>query len=220
MNIKYFSIIICFIFLLACNNNHNAKNTAELKIDSLAVKDSLFKAELIRKEGVKAIGNINFYISEKEFEKQKDIYLKSLSHKNEFGFDEYSIGEFSVLTVSGNFFNDSLFSIQIRGIPISYDEYNSKMPKQFETLMSILVEKYGNPYEKKELPEWNAMPNNSTWILAQWHLGFKDLLMYINCGGSTYSIDFCYYVPELADRRIKIEEEKSIQINKKAVEKL
>jgi len=221
-----FVLMVLMVFV-GCNHIPNSSNinSSIIEVDSVALKDSLFKVDLIKNEGVKAIGNIDFFISEKEFNQQKEIFLRPLIHTISLGSvgsytSGYKLGEYKFYHMNGNFFNDSLFNVHIIGDKISYDEYSTLMPKQYESLLSILTEKYGFPNEKKELPDWSYMSNNSTLALAKWNLGFKKLFVFINCFGVNYRLDFCYYVTEMEDRKNKFEEEELKNTNQKAAEKL
>lgn len=213
------------VALASCGNGSKSSSQATKlnAIDSIALKDFLFKQSIIKKEGHKAIANINFFTSKAEFCKQKEVFLTPLIHTISLGSagsytDGYLLGEYAFDDVKGNFFNDSLFNVHIIGQPINYENYNNKMPKQCEALITILSNKYGSPNEKNELPEWANMSKNDVYFIARWDLGFKNLFVWVSCSGVKYSLDFCYYVPELADKKNKSEDNNSKNINKEASE--
>jgi hypothetical protein len=216
---KVICLVFCVIVFCGCNNHSSNTNTLNvIKVDSTALKDSLFKVELIEKEGIKAIGNINFYVSEKEFEKQVDSFKNPLWNKGIGKKGLYSLGEYQFNVIDGNFLNDSLFNVHIWGSKINYDDYEIEMPNQCNALLSILTEKYGIPNEKNELPAWSNMSNNDVKFIAKWNLGFKNLLVWVVCFGSDYRLDFCYYVPEIADRKKILEKRETKNTNQKAAE--
>ena len=213
-----FILTVVAVMLAGCNNRTNTNTdtkTNVVVVDSIALK----KAELIKNEGIKAIGNINFFISKEEFDKQENLFKEQLKTTDIYK-NGYFLGDYNFWNITGSFFNDSLFNVHMIGARIQYDDYNYRMPKQYESLLSILTEKYGLPDEKKELPAWSDMSNNSTWILAEWNLGFKKLFVIINCLGVDYRLDFFYYVPEVANRKKQAEKEQTEQNNHKAVEAL
>lgn len=222
-------VLFCLlaVFMLAsCGNGSKSSNKVAINaIDSTALEDSLFKQTVIKNEGIKAIGNIDFYISKTEYFKQEEVFLNPLRHIISLGSagsysDGYLLGEYAFDDMKGNFYNDSLFNVHIIGRPIKYEEYNNKMPKQYETLLSILSKKYGKPSEKNNLPEWSAMSKNDVFFIARWELGFKNLFVWVTCSGVNYSLDFCYYIPKLADKKNKNGDEESAKLNEKALETL
>ena len=222
---KNVPIYLILLILFGCN----VRTKDNTEIDS-------FKGELIKKEGTKAIGNINFFISEDEFKKQKEIFLKQLrdtvfitQNQSNGGYKSIKckLGEYYIKDIKGDFFNDSLYSITIYGDGYSNHSYPQLMPGQYKSLLSILTEKYGKPDENIELP---YQPSTSIIgdILAKWNLGFKNLNIFLGysyeSNGDNYHVNFYYYVPEIRDRKEKIEkelkEEQSNTVNKKAIESL
>ena len=148
--------------LAGCGGNQNRTPlTSNIEIDSVAIKDSLLKAKIVKAEGNRAIGNIDFYISETEFKKQKGIFIKPLVKTVDVGSggsytDGYNIGEYNFSTLNGIFYNDSLFNVHISGGYIKYDNYDNRMPKQYNALISIFKEKYGTPNVLNGLPAWSS----------------------------------------------------------------
>lgn len=217
--------LLAVVALVSCGNGSKSSNQTSKSnaIDSIALKDSLFKQSVIKEESNKAIANINFFTSKAEFSKQKEVFLTPLIHTISLGSagsytDGYLLGEYAFDDMKGNFYNDSLFNVHIIGQPINYEDYNDKIPKQCEALITILSNKYGSPNEINELPAWTTMSKNDVFFIARWNLGFKNLFVWISCSGVEYSLDFCYYVPELADKKNKGESENSNNINKEASE--
>jgi hypothetical protein len=221
---KMFLIFMLVLLFVGCENKSNPNIAIiHVEIDSVALKDSIYKVELIKNEGIKAIGNINFYISEKEFEKQKEAFLKPLTYTINVGAagsynDGYILGKYRFNYIKGLFFNDSLYTVHVLGYQIEYDNYDTKMQQQYEILLSILTEKYGLPNAKNELPSWSSMSNNENILIARWDLGFKNLFVFVVCSGVYYRLDFCYYVPEMSDRKNELEKEESKNTNQKAAE--
>lgn len=208
--------LFAVVLIVSCVQKSNKQTPLE-NVDSVALKDVAFKSKLIQEEGIKAIGNIDFYISKEEFDKQQKIFKEPLYHTN-INDNGYFLGEYNFINIDGNFLNDSLLNVHFWGNTITYDEYAAKMPNQYEALFSILNTKYGLPEYKKELPEWMQISNKDAKILAEWNLGFKKILVWVVCIGSNYRLDFAYYVPEMATRKNAMEKEESIKINQKAAE--
>lgn len=214
--------LLAAFLLVGCVGNQNRTSlTSNIEIDSVAIKDSLLKTNIANTEGNRAIGNIDFYISETEFKKQKEIFLKPLVHIINVGSagsytDGYNIGEYNFSTINGKFYNDSLFNVHISGDYIKYDNYDNKMPKQYNALISIFKEKYGVPNVLNDLPAWSNIAKNDARIIAEWHLGFKSILVWVACHGVYYDLNFAYYIPAMAKRKNDFEERASKELNSDA----
>lgn len=204
--------------LISCNNRPNsATSNNEVKVDSIALKDSIFKETLINNEGNKAIGNIDFFISKEEFNKQQKLFKETLYHTNIYD-NGYFLGEYNFTNIDGSFLNDSLLNVHFWGNSIQYDEYAVEMPKQYAALITILNTKYGLPEYINDLPEWSQISNKDVRMLAEWNLGFKRLLVWVVSIGAKYRLDFAYYVPEMTTRKNQIEDEEKTKSNLKAAE--
>lgn len=216
---KFLFGLFALVLVAGCvqkSTKQGQQKTTE-NVDTIALKDAAFKSKLIQEEGIKAIGNIDFYISKEEFDKQQKIFKEPLYHTN-INDNGYFLGEYNFTNIDGNFLNDSLLNVHFWGNTIKYDEYASKMPNQYNALLSILNTKYGLPEYEKELPEWSKVPSENVVMLGEWNLGFKRLLVWVVSIGANYRLDFAYYVPEMATRKNEIEKEESIKTNQKAAE--
>jgi len=212
-----FILAIATVMFAGCNNRTNTDTkTNVVVVDSIALK----KTELIINEGIKAIGNIDFYISEQEFKKQQKIFLQPLIRTVSLGSagsynDGYIIGEYKFNEIKGTFFNDSLFNVHIWGNKVDYDTYNTQMKQQYDVLLQILEAKYGLPEFSKPFPDRSTFDKVN--ILAEWDLDFKKIIVVILRFGLDYRLDFSFYVPEMAERNNKAKQIESDKKNTDAV---
>lgn len=214
--IKYVTIVLsCLLLFCGCAGNQASKKENNMPIDSVALRDSVFKTELIQNEGNKAIGNIDFFISQEEFDKQVDLFKSPLEAKSIYQTGYY-LGDYNFWSINGAFFNDSLMNVHVRGGYIGYDLYKTQMPEQYKSLLSILKEKYGLPQYEKELPDALTVLDYGSIVLAEWNLGFKSLLVFVNCMDFDYRLDFAFYVPALTKRAKDKKMDESDKRNKEA----
>ena len=134
-------LMLCLVALITgCNSqkkpapDHSAKDTVIVNIPE--------------SEQLKAIGDINFFISEKTFNIKKDAFLKS-SH-NPDSEDLYStslsyrLGKYEFLRMDSHFNNDSLFYVSLIGY-IYRENFIPNFKNQYDALYALLSTKYGNP---------------------------------------------------------------------------
>ena len=160
-------------------------------ISNQSTKDTV-TAIIPEAEQLKAIGNINFFISEKAFNIEKDTFLKS-SHNPES--DEqysvslpYKLGKYEFLRLDSHFNNDSLFYVSLIGF-VYRDNFTPDFKNQYDALYTILSTKYGNPTEKAELPTEVSLITDKEVICALWELGNKNIIIKSSYENGSYFIN-------------------------------
>lgn len=199
---KKLSIVIIYIALICslCLQTSCAgkMEKAEAVEDTTAiVEDPLAeiraqRAEKFKDEEDKVIGDVKFFVSEKDWNKNSDKYFKSLQNKDKsISAPFYMVGNYGFFTKYPSFHNDSLYSVQLRGNIHSYEYYDYEVPKAFKAALELYSQKYGKPDVIRELPAFHNTPNNSYVTLASWQVGPKKITIELNCGSSDYSVDVC-----------------------------
>ncbi len=189
------------VFVATCNKRSGDGFKSVEKADSIPSGEAAPSASTLDQEKVKALSNINFYISEKEFEKQKNKLKQRLQQENRYSNGSYFIEDYTFQTVQGKFHDDSLFNVRIEGTPVRYDNYDSKLENQFNSLVSVLEEKYGPPSFKENLPRWSELSDDELNVLAQWNTPYKKILIWVVHLNSDYRIDLAYFVPDMLKRK-------------------
>lgn len=158
-----------------------------------------------------ALSDINFLISESEFNWRKKSFLNKTKHK---------LGEYKIARFDGLFDKNKLYWIQLKGEEILYDEYEYSMKKQYQSLMNILRQKYQNPTKVKALPKWNKMNKGDYENCASWEFGEKEIDVWISCSGANYTLDLVVQRRDISDKKQKENQKKKTESNKKAVDLL
>ncbi len=178
-------LMLCLVALITgCNSqkkpapDHSAKDTVIVNIPE--------------SEQLKAIGDINFFISEKTFNIKKDAFLKS-SH-NPDSEDLYStslsyrLGKYEFLRMDSHFNNDSLFYVSLIGY-IYRENFIPNFKNQYDALYALLSTKYGNPTEYVELPTEVDLIKNKEIICALWELGNKNIIIKSSYENGSYFVN-------------------------------
>ena len=161
-----------FVILIGCSNN---QSNSRYKDPILAFKDSIAKFE-----GNKAIGCINFGISEQQFKDSLNSFLLSIREYNKDGISYWTrIGLFYLdkSKVGTYFNNDSLVYVTFHEDFILNDDFSgSYLNSTIESLIDVFSKKYSSPdeYHPVSDEEWSILPNNSyNTNIATWNIGRK-----------------------------------------------
>ncbi|WP_167613469.1 hypothetical protein [Maribellus sediminis] len=153
--------------------------------ESRLIAEQAKRDSINRVEEKIAIANINFEISKKEFNTQKSQYLKRLDSSP---YPSYHIGQYGFSDIYGSFYDNKLYYVSLWGNDIKYDDYDSRMQQQYNSLMSVLKEKYGEPKSEKGLPKWNELNKGDIASCSSWELGNKDIDVIVRCNGVEYNL--------------------------------
>lgn len=197
-------LILAIGLLFAINSCSNKK------IENESNKDlQIFKDSLARIEGNKAIGCINFDISENQFKKELVSFLNSIKQIDSLyggGYCiNYKIGSFilSEKNVFTLFNRDSLVSVDFfseylvysdNGYSRSYIEKGdygcNVINDDFNSLVDIFSKKYGKPDELHVFvneDKWMNLPDDFvTRDLAIWTIGRKTIKIRYSKGHELY----------------------------------
>lgn len=174
MKTEILIFVVFFMILLGCSNNQS-KN--QHKDPILTFKDSIAKIE-----GNKAIGCINFGISEQQFKNSLNNFFLSIREydKNRNGYLT-RIGEFYLdkSKVYTYFNNDSLVYVDFYEDFITDYAFSGRiLNSEIESLVDVFSIKYSTPdeYHPVSDEEWNILPNNSyNTNIATWNIGRKSV---------------------------------------------
>ena len=187
--------------MFGCKNSQG--NTE--KVDNQPEQQDTTKA-VSEEEQLKAIGNINFFISEKDFKAEKEIFLKSVHNpKSDEEFSsaqEYCLGDYEFLRLDGDFDNDSLFFVSLVGLLFS-DKYTPMFGNQYRNLLELLTAKYGRPLVHAKLPSEAQMISSKDVILAWWQLGAKNIVIHGYYENGTYLVNLESFRKDIVDKRAR-----------------
>lgn len=192
-----------------------------IQLEYQKVNEALLRAKQAKKDSINrieekiAISNINFKISQTEFNRLKSAFLRKCKSSS-----RYKLGEFNFKSMTGSFYENKLHSTVLFGSKVSYDNFDRTILKQYSSLAYILTEKYGYPKEKKVLPKWNEMNKGDSEICASWEFGKKEINVVVYCSGSDYAIWLWSRRKDLSDKADTQRKDKEIESNKKGVDLL
>lgn len=214
---RLYSLYLISIFILfSCGQKSKTSDKDKIALSAEKSKEQVKSDSLALAEQDKAIGDIRFFISEKQFEKEKNAFLK----KNEVPENEmfkdgsigrYKIGEYGFNFLDGWFHSDSLYEVRLEGGLIEYSKYDLQMRQQYLILLELLSTKYGTPQTFNGFPNWTSIDDGYFKRCATWEIGTKIIEMRISGHKTDYSLDLVAYKPEI---ELKIAREKELQFKK------
>ncbi|MEO6686053.1 MAG: hypothetical protein ABIN24_08810 [Dyadobacter sp.] len=212
-------IIIGLVIIIQSCEDNKAKVEYGVQMDSLPAP-KIDSTILIEQN--KAIGEIKFGISEKQFDKEKEVFDK----KNEVPAWEgstaktHKIGAYEYTWLNGYFNNDNLYKIMFQGGFIKYDDYDRDMSTPYYALLNMLKTKYGSPSIDRGLPSWTQIDKDYFQRCAEWTIGNRTIELRIHCHGTYYSLDLVSFKPEVEMRLQLIEDEKKKALQEKGTKAL
>lgn len=190
--------IIATLLFTACNSsndNFNSENKDSIRLDSIK------KSKIIEDEK-KVIGDIKFGIQEQEFNKQLAFFLKNSSVKNKKYkyIDEYSIGDFNFSNANGYFHEKKLYSFEIIGELIYWEDYDIKLIEQLDKLKSVLTSKYGIAEENIGIIPRYRIEKGYLYLNYRWIIGTKTIDIRTTEQGLHYKILLQIYQPTVSEK--------------------
>ena len=207
-----YSIFSVFAFtgLVACGNSQSTKTVESDTIIEDSIPPIIEPSPSFAEDEGKVIADLNFFISEKDFDKNKDKYLADIR-----GSYDYEIGTYICSHVDGQFENDSLYYVTFIGQPYEADDYTRETIRQYQDLVKLYKSKYGNPsYEVSDFPECYELSEGESYYLADWDLGNRKIQISLKDRSPYYSLNLSIYREDIA-RRIRDRYEKEHNANKK-----
>lgn len=206
----YLLLIVSLHF--GCKPNSNKPGQIS-SVDSALIAEARRDSLNVIEEKI-AIGNINFGISEKEFEKQKAIFEKKCQYDPEFTSFK-RIGDYDFYGVGGLFRNDSLYSLTLEGKLVAYGDYDHTMPSQHTALFRLLSDKYGGNSSFYGLPSWTSIEKHTGRRTAIWEVGQKKIEIVVYNQGLYYRLNTEVFIPKIENEiKAEGEREKSESIKK------
>jgi|GEM_PF-2674045 len=216
-------LIIAGLFLTSCSSETQFSKEDSLYIDSLTRADSLRNdAKEYGKRTSDSISNlyatndIQFNISPKEFDRQSHAFLAKLRNKDD---EKYYLGNYIFTSITPKFYQNRLYSIQLSGDGIHYDDYDTKTKNQYVDLGRALIEKYGQPKEDSGLPKWYLTKAGHWYRTDYWREADKVVEIYLNNHGSFNTIDLLIYRADISNKIDQLEQSQkdSLAIRAKGV---
>jgi hypothetical protein len=189
-------------FLTSCANNDDNRKEVIIAPSKPKVADTI-----VATEQDKAIGDIKFGISEKEFEKVRKDFDKKTETPAWEGSTAitHKIGQYEYTYMDGEFYHDSLYKIVLRGDVVQYDDYNNEMPNKYKSIRYLLTLKYGNPTTENGLPSWTSIAKNRYEICCAWEIGKRTVELKVASRGTYFTLDMFSYLSEI-DLNVFLEE--------------
>lgn len=200
------------IMIASCTSQSAETETSHSRIiDSAKLRDSLDRIELAKADEKKVIGDIEFGITEKVFNKQSDKFRKSSFQKSDV-LSPYHIGEYKFSDLNGRFDDKKLYSVTLKGRYIHYDDYKSELLHQVDFLKTMLNKKYGEPTSGDGAPPWHRTDNGYSYLAYSWGIGTKTIAIRVTDRELYYTVDLEIYQPDIEELIEKREANKSMEI--------
>ena len=186
---KEFSLYtLCFALtlLMACSNDPKTKDET-IVADTVSIKDTTSTPMFSAADENKVIGNINFGIDKKQFEKDEQAFMATLDH-NEHQ-TTYAIGGYLFSDLSGKFDGNKLNELNMTGDFIHQDRYEAELLPQVEILKDLVVKKYGQAQEGSGAPSYQALKKDQSNTAYSWTIGTKVININVVNRGEYSSCD-------------------------------
>lgn len=219
----FYLLPFMWAFFLSCNGTEKK----ELHPRVIAIRDSLdavrrveesekpAKDSLAKLEQDKAIGEIMFGISEKQFNQDKSKFLEKCKVPKSERYSstivtDYRLGDYGFNSLDGWFNDDSLYRVRLSGGAIKYNNYERLMPEQHEALLTVLKGKYLSPTKNYGLPNRITIKEGFVYHSAIWEVGSKEIQTGISGGSAEYYLNLIIVEPAI-EKKVKAEEERKEQ---------
>lgn len=225
-------LVLVGIFGMSCQNFESSKERQRKKTiqDSISIVQEInsqleqARIDSIQKEEeMKVIGDINFGISNNEFEKLKNELkeeCKVLSWESgNSKFYDYKIGEFKFTDITGNFYEDKLYFVQIRGQHTTYQYYDETMKSQAVELYKVLKSKYGDPDGDYGIPEWYSLKDLNSDCAAYWTKGDKVIQMRVENFRKNYYLNLEIFQSSISTKLSNERKERELKEEKESIQK-
>lgn len=212
-NLTFPAFFIAMMMLMACSNEPKSTNEFDAA-DSTKTKDSLAKAEILKVDENKVLGNIEFGITNKKFEQDLEKFKNSLEH-NEFK-TLFVIGSYIVSDIEGSFENNKLYKLTTSGDFIPYQRYKEELLPQVDILKAMIVKKYGEPHSGSGAPALNQSEKGFSYLAYSWRVGRKTIEIRVTNRDLYFSADLKIFQPEIEELIEKREADKSTRTIEKA----
>ena len=210
-------VILTITLLMACSNEPKSTKEAET-VDSTKTKDSLTRAETLKKEENKVLGNITFGVSEAQFDKDLAQFKSTLEH-NEFE-SVFVIGDYIVTDIKGSFDNHKLYKLTTFGDFVPYQRYKEELLPQVEILKDMISKSYGEPHSGTGAPVGNTIDIGYSFLAYSWKIGSKTIEIRVTNRDLYYTADLKIYQPAVEEMIEKREADKETRTLEKANEVL
>lgn len=200
---KYFWSLLLFA---GCTGGQDKAYIPEV----VSAPPAKYTDSFIQAEQNKAISDIRFGITEKEFNSLADK-LKRETRKPDphlKGWYDYYLGNFEYEYINGEFHEKKLWQVSLDGKLLSYDEYDTYMPGAVSRLESVITPKFGNADLAYPIPSWTDMEKNFTYLVKRWEVGDKRIEIRINAFSTSYKPILIMCQPKVQQQIESLERER------------
>lgn len=192
IRVIFLSGVSVLLTIMSCTNVRNSKNN--VVVDSVDVVEETPRHY---QDEDKVIADLKFFISEKDFDRNEDKYLKPITDKNGW----YYIGNLWISSVSKKFENDSLYYVSLVGHACEADDFNSEVIPEYNELLKIYQTKYGNPsFQEYSFPEPYEISDGCYIELSRWDLGKRTISIRLVASSYWYKIRLDIFRNDINDR--------------------
>lgn len=189
-----YTIFLAFTLLVAsCRSDNKGINKAP--DNKISVQDNPPKPQFSEAEQTKAMGNIEFGISETQFEQALTEFKGTLEH-NEFQ-TIYGVGDYMVSSFAGAFHRDSLHKLTLLGDLIPNERYHEELLPQLAAVKAIITKTYGEPHAGSGAPEQKQTTKGYSYKAYTWAIGTKTIDIKVANRGIYFSCDLVIYQPHV-----------------------
>lgn len=217
-----FFCVAAFVMFQGCGISETEKreNAVKDSITKIQQKEQARKDSVVQAEQDRAIGDILFGITEKEFEKKKEVFIEKCKvvdwvTSDGYKFYKHKIGEYKFSQIWGDYYKGKLYFVQIDGDPIHYEKYKSEMQHQADVILKVFENKYGAANDYAGIPEWHRTEKGYTYQVAYWVVGTKKIELRVKNDGIYYYLNIEIFQPAVSKQ---MEEEEKAK-EKVSVEK-
>lgn len=211
-------IAVISLLMISCGNS-SQKKTGWVSAHNLEVKMTK-RDSLIATESDKAIANINFFISEQEFEKQKEIFYSDFSVDGDYGLTDYKIGDYQFFQIEGLFDDGELYAIIIRGYPVSHEYYDTDIRRRYFAIFNIFKAKYGDISFHSMIPDWHETTSGYSYTISRWELGKRWVELRISDRGTSHGVDVYIFRKDIKEKLDAAQKEEIENNAKSAIDKI
>ena len=210
---KKFTFILFTILLFSCKEKEMTDSEMNKFLDSLDLEDKNINTRKysIQDEN-KVIDSIQFGNSQKEFKLKFEKFItKNKRKKSSILIDnEPYIGnyKFTECCFVDLYDDNKLYYLQLRGYPISWENYNTEIEQQINYLKEVIIQQYGNPTKSFEIKNRIDVEKGFTYLVSSWSIQTKRIEIRISTIGTSYSVDLFIYKSDVYE---KIEAEEKVE---------
>jgi hypothetical protein len=180
--------------------------------ETLDLREQAIKDSITQIEQGKVIGEIRFGMTEKEATQAINAFVKScrrdVTMTGVYGVKDYPyyyIGnyEFNKGAIRTKYHEDKLWRFELGNQFIDWKKYDTEVRNEITQISNVLRTKYGEPTNALPLPERHRTNEGESYVINQWSIGTKDILVIVYANSSSYNVNLIIYEPAVAEILLK-----------------